>query len=319
MPTATYKFREGYGYGFNGQEKDEEVKGQGNSYDYKNRIQDPRLGRFLSIDQKFKDYPWYTPYQFAGNDVIRNADLDGLEPDSKFDRLFLGQGMTIELKNQNKIIAEQSINAITTAAKTVAKGFNNVVANGPFPEAGKRGDQFINSIKGNAVDRFEGPTGFSDNGGKELFIGALTLPISIISTVATAGFNIPTAIGIAGIVNTADDFTNDGNSTAIEKLIPGGGVLKTGINIANFGSNTVNLVGNAATNIPSTLGFTFDLTNTVISEGQAIQSVFQQTATQKSSDTQSSKGQTTTPPASKVSKPKENKGKKSPKGGVPSF
>lgn len=38
------------------------------------------MGRFMSVDPLSDDYPFYTPYQFAGNDVIRNIDLDGAEP-----------------------------------------------------------------------------------------------------------------------------------------------------------------------------------------------------------------------------------------------
>jgi hypothetical protein len=33
----------------------------------------------LSTDPLTKDYPWYTPYQFAGNTPIQAIDLDGLE------------------------------------------------------------------------------------------------------------------------------------------------------------------------------------------------------------------------------------------------
>jgi hypothetical protein len=55
------------------------VKGQGNQQDYGFRIYDPRLGKFLSVDPLFKTYPWYTPYQFAGNKPIVAIDLDGLE------------------------------------------------------------------------------------------------------------------------------------------------------------------------------------------------------------------------------------------------
>lgn len=55
------------------------MKGDGNQYDYGFRIYDPRLGRFLSVDPLFKGYPWYTPYQFAGNMPIWAIDLDGLE------------------------------------------------------------------------------------------------------------------------------------------------------------------------------------------------------------------------------------------------
>ncbi|HTL09870.1 MAG TPA: RHS repeat-associated core domain-containing protein, partial [Chitinophagaceae bacterium] len=68
-----------YRYGFNGKENDNEVKGEGNQYDYGFRIYDPRVGRFLSVDPLFKGYPWYTPYQFAGNMPIWAIDLDGLE------------------------------------------------------------------------------------------------------------------------------------------------------------------------------------------------------------------------------------------------
>ena len=71
--TTTYK------YGFNGKEIDTDIYGQGNLYDYGYRIYNPRIGRFLSIDPLAKSFPWYTPYQFAGNKPIAFLDLDGLE------------------------------------------------------------------------------------------------------------------------------------------------------------------------------------------------------------------------------------------------
>jgi len=68
-----------YRYGFNGKEMDNEVKGTGNSYDYGERIYDPRVVRFLSVDPLTKGYPMLTPYQFASNSPISGIDLDGLE------------------------------------------------------------------------------------------------------------------------------------------------------------------------------------------------------------------------------------------------
>lgn len=68
-----------YRYGFNGKEHDWEAKGWMNSVDYGFRVYDPRIGRFLSVDPLTKDFPWYTPYQFAGNKPIWAIDLDGLE------------------------------------------------------------------------------------------------------------------------------------------------------------------------------------------------------------------------------------------------
>lgn len=68
-----------YRFGFNGVEKNDEIKGSGNSISFKYRIYDSRLGRFLSVDPLFRDYPWNSTYAFAENDVIRAIDLEGLE------------------------------------------------------------------------------------------------------------------------------------------------------------------------------------------------------------------------------------------------
>jgi len=69
----------GYRYGFNGQEKDNEVSGNGNTIEYKYRIHDSRLGRFLSVDPLFASYPWNSPYAFCENRVIDGIELEGLE------------------------------------------------------------------------------------------------------------------------------------------------------------------------------------------------------------------------------------------------
>lgn len=72
---------ENYRYNFQGQETDDEVKGKGNSVNYKYRMHDPRLGRFFAVDPLSPKYPQWTPYQFGGNQVIASAELEGLEPD----------------------------------------------------------------------------------------------------------------------------------------------------------------------------------------------------------------------------------------------
>ncbi len=68
-----------YRYGFQGQEKDDELKGEGNSLNYTFRMHDPRVGRFFAVDPLTKEYPWYTPYSFSGNKVIHAVELEGLE------------------------------------------------------------------------------------------------------------------------------------------------------------------------------------------------------------------------------------------------
>lgn len=72
--------KDNYRYAFNDMEKDNEPKGLGNSYDYKFRIYDPRLGRFLSVDPLDGTYAYLSSYQFAGNNPVKFIDRDGLEP-----------------------------------------------------------------------------------------------------------------------------------------------------------------------------------------------------------------------------------------------
>lgn len=68
----------GYRFGFNGKERDDEgMGGGGSTYDYGFRIYNPQIGRFLSVDPLFRSFPWYTPFQFAGNMPI--WCIDGLE------------------------------------------------------------------------------------------------------------------------------------------------------------------------------------------------------------------------------------------------
>lgn len=80
LPGRSVSNGSSYRYGFNGKENDNEVKGEGNQQDYGLRIYDPRLGRFLSVDPLTKSFPFYSPYQYAGNTPIQAIDLDGGEP-----------------------------------------------------------------------------------------------------------------------------------------------------------------------------------------------------------------------------------------------
>ena len=73
----------GYRYGFQNQEKDDEIKGSGNSVNYEYRMHDPRIGRFFAIDPLTAKYPFYSPYQFSGNQVISTFELEGLEPNEE--------------------------------------------------------------------------------------------------------------------------------------------------------------------------------------------------------------------------------------------
>jgi RHS repeat-associated protein len=102
-----------YRYGFQGQEKDDEIKGEGNSINFKHRMHDPRVGRFFATDPIARNYPWYTPYQFSGNTPIMSTELDGLEPKVVNGVLV---GYTIQ-KNQGPTHIVQDINDSETQKK----------------------------------------------------------------------------------------------------------------------------------------------------------------------------------------------------------
>ena len=68
-----------YRCSFQGQEADKEVKGKGNSVNYKYRMHDARLGRFFAVDPLATQFVYNSPYAFSENDVIRAIELEGAE------------------------------------------------------------------------------------------------------------------------------------------------------------------------------------------------------------------------------------------------
>ena len=66
-----------YRRGFNGIEKDDEVKGGGNSYTTEFRQYDARVGRWLSLDPLASTYPYNSPFTFVENSVLRYVDTKG--------------------------------------------------------------------------------------------------------------------------------------------------------------------------------------------------------------------------------------------------
>jgi len=67
-----------YRYGFNGKENDPEVRGVGNALEFGDRsIYDAMVGRFISIDPRWREFPDMSPYAFAANNPIFFIDEDG--------------------------------------------------------------------------------------------------------------------------------------------------------------------------------------------------------------------------------------------------
>ena len=58
---------------------DNEVKGTGNSLNFKYRMDAPRIGRFFAVDPLAKKYPYNSPDAFSENRLIDGVELEGLE------------------------------------------------------------------------------------------------------------------------------------------------------------------------------------------------------------------------------------------------
>jgi len=69
---------EKYRFGYNGEEKDDEIKGVGNSLDFGNRINDVRLGRWLSVDPLAENYVSNSTYSSMSNNPVNRIDPSGM-------------------------------------------------------------------------------------------------------------------------------------------------------------------------------------------------------------------------------------------------
>ncbi|MEO6175601.1 MAG: deaminase domain-containing protein [Flavobacterium circumlabens] len=104
-----------YRYGFQGQEKDDELKGEGNSINYTFRMHDPRIGRFFAVDPLTKEYPHNSPYAFSENRVIDAVELEGLESARLSFQGVPDNEKNSVLKGQEAAHKKGGVAAITTA------------------------------------------------------------------------------------------------------------------------------------------------------------------------------------------------------------
>jgi RHS repeat-associated protein len=96
-----------YRYSFNGMEKDNELKGEGNSLDFGARIYDSRLGRWMSVDPLARLQPSWSVYKsFKDNPIIYN------DPDGRIETIRTitydpaNKKTTIEVTYANKVMTD---------------------------------------------------------------------------------------------------------------------------------------------------------------------------------------------------------------------
>ncbi len=76
----------GYRYGFNGQEKDDEISGAGNMMTAEYWEYDTRLGRRWNMDPDLRSKPWMSPYHAFSNKPIWNIDPNGASDNPVYDK-----------------------------------------------------------------------------------------------------------------------------------------------------------------------------------------------------------------------------------------
>lgn len=138
MPERSFN-AESYRYGFNGKESDNDgLGGGGSTYDYGFRIYNPGIARFLSEDPLTASYPFYSPYQFAGNLPIWAIDLDGQEPLLATDYKTLAQ---LKKKVTITYVSEKRTEEWTYYSVTLVHKYKNTVLTHTLNNTGFTNDE----------------------------------------------------------------------------------------------------------------------------------------------------------------------------------
>ncbi|WP_281635418.1 RHS repeat-associated core domain-containing protein [Flavobacterium marginilacus] len=183
-----------YRYGFQGQEMDNEIKGEGNSLNYEFRMHDPRIGRFFAVDPLAKDYPWNSPYSFTENDPINFVDLEGLEKSptaaqmtqviSKAARLGMSTGRDLLIFTIG--YGESIMNANSIGAFDAYKGFTSTETIHKFASIRDQRIYTAGRITGDVAAMLQGGNQVNFGGGLALTTGGETFGAGAIAGGAVA-------------------------------------------------------------------------------------------------------------------------------------
>jgi hypothetical protein len=118
---------------------DDEIKGEGNSVNYKYRMHDPRLGRFFSVDPLAAKYPHNGTYNFSENRVMDAVELEGLEA---FFIHGTNDGPSTWTRDEDVKSNMKSLMGLTNS-KTMDIGFSWESKGGMFTSFGKEGTAYL--------------------------------------------------------------------------------------------------------------------------------------------------------------------------------
>ncbi len=169
------------------------------------------VARFLSIDPLAPKYPWYTPYQFAGNKPIQFVDIDGLE-----------EGYDIRLRQMERGYLKGTVSANEIKEFHQANGVAAIIGVG-----------LVGAVLG---VEFAGPAALRY--APRLFTWALTNPNSA-QSVAVGILGATVGYDGADLPGMGDDYARMGRR-GYEKLSAGGA---TSEELASLARNSYNKIG----------------------------------------------------------------------------
>jgi len=201
-----------YRYGFNGKEKDDEIKGaSGTSYDYGARIYDARVARWLATEPLYRKYPSLSTYAF-----VANMPISAIDPDGK----------KIKIISTDPIVRAQIFADLQKITSTQLV----LLVNGQVIESAKAVGFPKSFIESTGV-----PTKTLDGNGNEIpKIKGTELLANAINDVNTAKI---TGVDSKHPANATTEFTN---VAAAQGLVPGGSGSTIYYDKDKFGESIVN-------------------------------------------------------------------------------
>ncbi len=232
MPGRSYNSAE-YRYGFNGQEKDDEIKGSGNAMTAQFWEYDTRLGVRWNRDPI--TFAWQSPYATFNNNPIYYVDPKGLYGDKKearearkaakaggFDpgRIYkTGKEYGFNVRDkENAVVGTFKRKDFSTPAPSVTPA--NTPAGNPTPGPANSGPQWARDVIDNWQHQWDGT-----NWGGERGTGKYTPPGNPDGVVITVGGNV--GHGAVGSQGVSLAITGEGAGTYWNT---GGGAGSEGIN-----------------------------------------------------------------------------------------
>ena len=205
-------------YDFQNQERQDELGL--NWLQFKYRMHDPAIGRFVSIDALAEDYTHNSTYAFAENKVIKYNELEGLEITlNKFDRL------SYDNQNVQGKVGTFAVNSLISVANGAIDIFNYA---GDLDRANQSGQGDLNKLASDTGDAANAVASYAQNTTLSEFGDDVGAALSNVETYE----NLAGSILAAGAVSKVSKLGTISKSTnAVEDVVSSG--TKTGGRLGN--------------------------------------------------------------------------------------